>query len=191
MSDVSLFVAIEGLSGSGKTTIAKLLAAKLDAHYYKTPPAMFLPIRSHVEQSATELARHLYYYAGIAQASAEIGRLLKERAVVCDKYVATMLAYSRAAGIPVDAPSNLILQPDYAFLIDVPDDLRLQRLRLRGSIPEWHQAFLEAENARLVTDMYRSLRVRTVDNTADVTVAISTIVRHLDDECGARTAASD
>src|SRR5450755_4250245 len=123
-----LFIAVEGLSGSGKTSVGHLLAKQLSGRYYKTPPEMFSPIRASVDAKATALARHLYYFAGIVQASFEIGTILRECPVVCDKYTATMLAYSRAAGVAVDAPSaDIVLRPDFTFFLDVPDDLRHHR----------------------------------------------------------------
>jgi len=178
------FITIEGLSGTGKTTVAKLLARRLDARYYKTPPVMFLPIRATVDRSAAPLARHLYYYAGIAQASEEIRVILRRRPVVCDKYVATMLAYSRAGGIIAETPAaNLILQPDLAVLLDVPDEVRLCRISLRGRISRTHRAFLEMEKGLNVVALYRQPGVVTVDNRMpDATLTVDTILRHLEDK---------
>jgi dTMP kinase len=179
----NVFITIEGLSGSGKTTIAKLLARQLGATYYKTPPVMFAPIRELVDSSATPLARHLYYYAGIAQASADISVILRKRAVVCDKYFVTMMAYSRAAGVTVDTPpAGLILQPDVTFVLDVPDDVRHHRISLRGRITKAYRKFLEMERELMVVALYRQPGVVTVDNSMPgVTFAVGTIIRHLDD----------
>lgn len=179
----NVFIAIEGLCGSGKTTIAKLLAQKLGASYYTTPHVMFAPIRENVDRCATPLARHLYYYAGIAQASAEIGGILRERAVVCDKYLATMLAYSRASGIAVETPSSaLIRYPDVTFVLDVPNDVRLHRMFLRDRVLETNRRFFKMERDLMVVDLFRQPDVVTIDNTMpDVNVAMGTIIRHLDE----------
>jgi cytidylate kinase len=181
VSSRDLFVAIEGLSGSGKTTIAKGLAVALGARYYKTPPVMFAPIREDVDRRASPLARHLYYYAGIAQASTEIGLLLRESGVVCDKYVATMLAYSRAGGVAVQSPAaGLILQPDVVVVLDVADEVRLRRISRRGRITTAHRRFLETERQLRVADEFRQPGVVTVNNSLPgVTSAIQTIIRHL------------
>ncbi len=176
-----MFITIEGLSGSGKTTVATLLAERLGAYYYKTPASMFVPIRSTVDAMATPFARYLYYYAGIVQASAEIVEALSQRPVVCDKFVATMLAYSRAAGVEVSTPSpEVIRAPDVSFLLEVQETVRMTRLNARGPITPEHASFLAMEQTCNVIMQYRQLNLVAVDNSeADVKASVGYILRHL------------
>lgn len=176
-----LFITLEGLSGSGKTTVATLLANRFEAHYYKTPPEMFLPIRDCIEADATPLARYLYYYAGIVQASAEIDVLLKKRSVVCDKYLATVLAYSRAFGAnPAPATADLVVAPAASFFLDLPDELRMERITQRGRITREHRTFLEMELTYAVRLQFQRLGLVSIDNSgSDPATALATIMRHL------------
>jgi thymidylate kinase len=147
---------------------------------------MFAPIREVVDSSASPLARHLYYYAGIAQASTEIGIMLREHAVVCDKYVATMLAYSRAAGVTADIPpAGLVLQPDFTFVLDVPDEVRLHRLASRGPLTRAHGDFLQMERDLRVVEQYQQPGVLTIDNSIPgVSLAVETIISYLQEQTG-------
>ena len=183
MTPRNLFVTVEGLSGCGKTTIAMLLAERWAARYYKTPPAMFAPIRGVVDSNASPLARHLYYYAGIAQASLEIATMRHEHAVVCDKYLATMLAYSRAAGVTVDTPpSGLVLQPDFTFVLEVPDAVRLRRLEALGTITPMHREFLKMETDLQVAQHFEQPGVLKIDNSMTGLVsALATITTYTQD----------
>lgn len=175
------FLTIEGLSGSGKTTLARLLASRLGGCYYKSPPDMFGPIRDIVGRQAGSFARFLFDCAGIAQASIEIETALKTGPVVCDKYVATVLAYSRARGLSVDMPiGERILEPDCSFLLEVRDQLRLHRIAGRGPITPTHKAFLQMEIEKNVILQFRDMTLVTVDNNAaGVTDAVQFIDGHL------------
>jgi dTMP kinase len=176
-----LFITLEGLSGSGKTTLATLLAKRLGGQYYKTPPEMFLPIRDCIEANATPLARYLYYYAGIAQASAEIEILLKTRTVVCDKYLATVLAYSRAFGANfASATADLVVAPSASFFLDLPDELRMERITGRERITRTHRTFLEMELTYVVRLQFQRLGLVSIDNSdSDPATALAKIMRHL------------
>lgn len=173
------FVSIEGLSGSGKTTVSRMLATSLGAQWYTTPPALFRPIRGLVEQKATPLARHLFYFAGIAQASAEIEEILEHQPVVCDKYAATMLAYSRACGVSVEAPPRaLVIEPDFAVLLEVPTSLRFERVEARGGVTPEHRDFMRMEVERDVSRFFAEMNLIKQDNSAKgVDVAVASIVR--------------
>ncbi|MBX7123276.1 MAG: hypothetical protein K1X42_14195 [Opitutaceae bacterium] len=175
--DRHLFITVEGLSGSGKTTVATQLATQLRGRYYKTPPELFTPIREAIDRNANAFSRHLYYYAGVAQASAEIEPLLQYCPVVCDKYLATMLAYSRAQGISVEMPSvDLVVRPDFAFLLDANDALRRQRVEKRGRITHSHDAFLRMEIDRGVMTQFRKLDLPTIDNNGEgIAAAVQSI----------------
>ena len=171
------FITVEGLSGSGKTTVSTQLARQLHGRYYKTPPELFTPIREAIDRNASAFARHLYYYAGVAQASAEIEPLLQYCPVVCDKYLATMLAYSRAQGLLVETPPiDLVVRPDFAFLLDASDALRRQRVERRGRITQIHDAFLRMEIDSGVMTQFRKLDLPTIDNNGEgVAAAVQSI----------------
>lgn len=118
-----------------------------------------------MEQEATPYARYLYYFAGIVQASAEIKLILARQSVVCDKFLATMLAYSRAGGIEVPAPPpSVVIEPDFVFLLYVPDEVRRQRIASRGPITAEQDAFFRMEVERRVMDFYQDLNARVHDN---------------------------
>lgn len=175
------FLTIEGLSGSGKTTVATAVAAALKGRYYKTPPDLLAPIRAQIDGRTTSLVRHLYYCAGIAQASEEIGRQLDRSAVVCDKYLATVLAYSRAAGTPIEVPlHDLVVPPTFSFFIDTPDQIRWSRIRLRGIVSDDHERFLRMEVVQEVRQRFLALGLLNVDNSgASVQSAVEQICRHV------------
>lgn len=133
MKKPRLFIALEGLSGSGKTKIAKLLAKKLNAVYFKTPPPPFSLFRNYVDRNFSHEDRYYFYLAGIMLASEKIKKILEKDNVVCDRYLYTTLAFHAAVGVKTHNLSELkfILKPDVLFFVDCKDRLRQTRLRQR------------------------------------------------------------
>ena len=62
-----MLIALEGLDGAGKTTIAQLLAAQLDARYMRLPPAEMGQAAGEFFARPSAVSRYLYYLAGAAR----------------------------------------------------------------------------------------------------------------------------
>lgn len=109
------FIVLEGIMGSGKTTLAKMLAERLNGVYYNTP-ASFREIRPMADEGLSIKARYYFYLSLNSQTSLEVGELLKEKTVICDKYIWSTFCYHKTFGLNLSCfPQLDILMPDFCF----------------------------------------------------------------------------
>jgi dTMP kinase len=142
-----MFVTFEGLDGSGKSTQAEFLRARLEAER-KDVVATREPGGTELGESIRNLVLHgghvtpwaeaLLYAASRAQHVEEVIRPALERgaAVVCDRYVDSSVAYQGVArGLGLDRVLDLNLTavggllPDRTFLLLIDPAALADRLR--------------------------------------------------------------
>mgnify|MGYP000924437420 CR=1 FL=1 len=92
MSVENIFIVLEGVDGSGKTTVGKALAQKMDACFCQTPMGLWRKKRAIVENK-NSFFRFLFYVVATIHSSIIISRILKNDSVVCDRYIHSTLAH--------------------------------------------------------------------------------------------------
>ena len=128
------FIALEGIDGSGKTTVCQQLSKKFNAEFYKTPPYPFSDLRDKVDKCVDIKSRFYFYLSSVIHASSEIVKLLKHKYVVCDRYILSTLCYHRALEPffkSFDENNLDILQPDITFYLYADYDVRIKRIAYR------------------------------------------------------------
>jgi dTMP kinase len=149
-SKKGIFICIEGLDGSGKTTQAKLLAKKLRKSYnavYTAEPSRG-KIGTYIRNSylygekrlASVLEALLFAADRIEHVETEVLPALKQgRLVISDRYVYSSLAYQGAAGLSlewIEKVNEHALPPDLAVFIDVDPKTVMRRLKPKKSVME-------------------------------------------------------
>jgi dTMP kinase len=131
------FVVFEGLDGAGKTTVAELVAAALDAVYMTTP---FPQVRVFRDELLAALgpcqeAAQLFYLATVFAASNAVdGHVAAGRSVVLDRYYLSTQAYAEFRGsvLQIDDVQRHLRPADLTVYLDAPLDVRRSRVALRG-----------------------------------------------------------
>ena len=146
-----VFICVEGLDGSGKTTQAKILVKNLrrrgfDAVYTTEPSVGKVGklIRSFVlnREDRVPVALEALLFAGdrVDHVETVVKPMLKDcKIVVCDRYVYSTLAYQGAAGLDlewIECINHFALKPHLALLVDVPVDVVVKRLKRKKTVME-------------------------------------------------------
>ena len=173
---MSRLIVFEGGEGSGKSTQAALLAARLGAVLTREPGGTEIGrrIRSLVLDpsvgSALDVrAEALLMAADRAQHVAEVVRPALERGldVVSDRFTGSTLAYQGyARGLPVSELAGLSswatggLEPDVGILLDVPASVAATRMkpevdRMESAGDEFHRRVVEGYLALAAGDPER------------------------------------
>lgn len=163
MKKRGVFICIEGLDGSGKTTHAHRLVRNLQKRgfdaIYTTEPSrgeFGIFIRRSVLQGEKRLPRVvealLFAVDRVDHLEREVEPALREgKVVVSDRYVYSSLAYQGAAGLDlrwIEEINRSALSPDLAIYIDVPPEVVLKRIRREKSVME------TLETQRKVREVY-------------------------------------
>jgi thymidylate kinase len=127
-----LFESLEGLRGTGKSTIAPLLAAARRAVLVPTIPDLYQPLRREIDGQRNVEARMALYLSALFTATDEIRQHLSAATpVVVDSYFARCLANHRAFGSRLDVtlPRDLPQPVTYYLVCDHAE--RQRRLTAR------------------------------------------------------------
>ena len=180
-----MFVSFEGLDGSGKTTQAELLRARLEADGEEVL-ATREPGGTELGEAIRDLVLHgghvspwaeaLLYAAARAQHVEEViaPALARGADVVCDRYLDSSLAYQGIArGLGLDRVLQLNLQairgvlPDRTYLLSIDPEASARRLQEPSDRIEREDAEFRAQVAGAYTEIAAAFpqRIITIDAT--------------------------
>ena len=158
-----LFIVIEGLDGSGKSTAAKMLVEELENRFNKKPLLTYEPndpscggdyIRAVLEKKITRFTPCVLAYAFAANRLDHNDRTIKphlergdDHIVISDRYYLSSLVYQSADDFPFSSViqlNELALRPDLIFFLNVSNEVCYQRMNKRNMPPELFETNLEA-----------------------------------------------
>ena len=170
MSKSGLFIVLEGVDGSGKSTHARLLCEELGKRKFDVlqtdEPSQGIIgrlIREHAEQGdrrmPTEVEALLFAADRFEHTRNVIEpALAKGQVVVSDRYLHSSLAYQGAGGLSVDWIRDLnrfALKPDLGILLDLNIEKVFQRMGHRRKTVFEEKIFLQK-----VRDLYLQFHER-------------------------------
>lgn len=131
-----LFIALEGLDGVGKSTVATALAASLSAELLGMP-GIPRPVAHGVFTAlGPDPTARCVFHAACARALGlrAVDLVGQGRSVVLDRYWLSSLAYARARGVGLDvaALEAVIPAPDLTVVLTLGESERHRRLVERG-----------------------------------------------------------
>lgn len=168
-----MLIVFEGIDGSGKTTLAADLAARLRAaghavietrEPWTSPEGETLRrLLSQADRTTTPRQEFDLFHADRRLHVAQVVRpaLARQEWVVQDRTFYSTAAYQGAVGLPVDeilrSSRQIAPEPDLVFLLDLEPEVALQRIeRDRGSSTR----FERLANLQRVRQLYRDLARR-------------------------------
>lgn len=163
MKKKGIFICIEGLDGSGKTThahrlVRNLQKKELEAIYTTEPSRGELGkfIRSSVLEGEKRVPRVLETVLFAVDRVEHLEKMVKPalqqgKIVVSDRYIYSSLAYQGSAGLDVNwikEINSFVLPADIAIYIDVPPEVVVKRIKRKKSVME------KLETQRKVQEVY-------------------------------------
>jgi len=151
MGRQGVFICIEGLDASGKTTHAhRLVRSLLERGYeaiYTTEPSsgqIGKFVRKHILQRKERVSTVVEALLFAVDRLDHVERIIKPaikkgKVVVSDRYFYSSLAYQGATGLNLDwieEINRFALSPDLAIYIDVPPEIVIKRLKREKSVME-------------------------------------------------------
>lgn len=166
----AIFIAIDGIDGSGKTTLSSQLVSLLASHHpvlTKEPTAdseWGRRLRQSAQDGRLDKATEIEYFHKDRLhhlAHCIVPALAQGRVVICDRYVDSTLAFQ--ANDPIDAENLFsrfeaeIRVPDVCFILECPVELGLSRIaRDRTEI----SVFEVKETLDRAASIYRSRSIK-------------------------------
>jgi dTMP kinase len=134
-----VLVVVEGLDGSGKSTLTEVLSDRMGATLLRTPPDQFRNFRPIIdsEYDGCGIAAQLFYASTVAFVSKKAEHLIARGvSVVVDRYWLSTYVYAQFRNESVDLSLliNRLLCPNLTVFLDLNDEERIRRMQKRGRL---------------------------------------------------------
>lgn len=191
------FVTFEGIDGSGKTTVSRLVAETLrkkgnPVHLTSEPTNTWLgdAVRRTYEDDVGPISEAFLFLADRAAHIADIrSHLANRELVLCDRYADSTYAYqgARLEGLVQDplrllqhASEGWLLMPDLTILLKVPPELGLKRIEGRPNRARFEDLVFLKKVAANYDDLAHMRRFVVIDGTRPADAVVREVVAVID-----------
>lgn len=185
-----LFIALEGLSCTGKTTVVGEVADALGAVHLPTIPDEYNVLRRRFDQADELDARLFCFLSAICLTSQEVRRHLDAgHHVVVESYFARTIAFHRGMGSSAIVHLPELRRPDVSFHLMCEPQERYERELHRGA-PRHFWADLATKHEADILREYRHFPLHEIDTTTrSPRAVVDALLRHpLDGSCSCENA---
>ena len=197
------FVTFEGIDGSGKTTVSRLVAERLRSRGHSvfltsepTTGSLGDAIRRAVESDVGAITEAFLFLADRSAHLPQIRAALSAgELVLCDRYADSTYAYqgARLAGTMRDpirflqkASEGWVLPPDLTIFLRVPPEVRIERIKDRPNKIRFEDLELLKRVAANYEHLAKSRRFAVLDGTRPVDVVSAEAVAKIEKRLRAR-----
>ncbi|MBP1449675.1 MAG: dTMP kinase [Thermoproteus sp.] len=170
---MGLFIAIEGIDGSGKSTVISILAKKLPRVYVTREPSE-RPIGRLIKEWALRGGSSSPYVDALLFAADRLDHYLAEVkpalergvVVVTERYVESSFAYQGAAGVDMEfleLINSRVPRPDLTVILDISPEAALARIKARGVLEKYERLDLLTRVRDIYLDRARRFGYLVVD----------------------------
>lgn len=147
-------ITFEGIDGSGKTTIAKILHSKIEKSIFTTEPTdswLGKSVKKALEEKRDAITIAFLFLADRNEHIKEIKKWLNEgKIVICDRFIDSTFAYQKEH-IKMDSVEEWLdwlhkpffIKPDITFLLVIEPRKAIERIKDRKLIVYEDEKFLE------------------------------------------------
>ncbi|MEZ4959677.1 MAG: dTMP kinase [Saprospiraceae bacterium] len=186
MPGKSIFIVIEGLDGSGKTTASQHLAELLESHFPGKTLRTYEPhdpscggdyIRQVLRKEITAFQPRTLALAFAANRLDHGDRIVTPwlagdsgRIVLCDRYYLSSLVYQQTSDFPMENVlelNQLARKPDVIFFLNVSNEVCYERMKGRNLPPELFEENL-SETRRKYQEAIEFLRKGHQENIVEI-----------------------
>jgi dTMP kinase len=130
-----MFVSVEGIDGSGKSTVVKLLAEKLGGVAISTPPEIMKQIRTEYDGNKSRKSRYYFYISVLYFLDETIRQHMVNGHVICDRHIHSTLAYQYPDSEPFPTDIDNLFQdlqkPEKTIFLTADQTTRRTRILSR------------------------------------------------------------
>ncbi|WP_406379786.1 dTMP kinase [Streptomyces sp. NBC_01618] len=138
------FIVLEGVSGIGKSTIARLLTHRLRATSLHTLPKPHNDWSKPVNNRLASLPQIAFYLSGLMHASDCVRSSRVASPVIADRYQASVIAcHAAVRGIPIDHVRQIaepflsyLVQPTVTFYLRCSEETLRARMNTKGDLKQ-------------------------------------------------------
>ncbi len=186
MSKDSLFIVIEGLDGSGKTSVSRQLANVLDYSFKGKIKLTFEPhdpscsglfirqvLMKRIRNFTPRILALAFATNRLDHCDREITPWLeggKDRIVICDRYYLSSLVYQHSPDFSFESVmflNEMARKPDIIFFISVSDRVCYERMKIRNQPKELFEKNL-AETRKKYADAIDFLKTKNNDQIIEI-----------------------